>query len=320
MNSFKREVLLKVKEKLKPEEEILARRNHHAKRKPRPCGFTVHVGYGCTNRCSYCYIQDMGFSFTTPKPHPLSGLGLVYALLLNKHFTPGLYGSFIAVGSITDPFHPLLLPRTLEFIENAAKYLNNPIQFSTKHYINTKVAEKLASYSLRINPLITIVTIRKAKLLEPNAPPVELRLETVRNLRKAGLKPMIFIRPIIPGVTDTEIEEIVELAAKHGAIAAVLGSLRVTRNILNRLGKVIDTKPITSRIKKIPKNREQVYVNTYDIKVKIEETTRKLGLIAFRSACCANAYTSSVPCINKCYEKGKCVNCPNSCRDKQHIA
>lgn len=319
MNSFKREILLKVRGGLKPEEEALARRDHHAKRKPRPCGFTVHVGYGCPSCCSYCYIQDMGFNFTAPKPYPLSGLGLVYALLLNKYFTPGLYGSFIAIGSVTDPFHPSLLPRTLEFIENTAKYLNNPVQFSTKQYIDTKVAEKLASYSLRINPLITIVTIRKAELLEPNAPPVRLRLETIRNLRKAGLKPMVFIRPIIPGVTDTEAEEIIELAAKHGAVAAVLGSLRVTGEILSRLGRVIDIKPITSRIKETPKNREQVYINAHDIKVKIEETARRLGLVAFRSACCANAYTSNVPCINKCYEKGRCVKCPNDCRGKRSV-
>jgi len=38
-----------------------ARRDHHARRPPRPCGMTIHTGIGCSMGCIYCYVPDMGF-------------------------------------------------------------------------------------------------------------------------------------------------------------------------------------------------------------------------------------------------------------------
>lgn len=306
--------LINMKEKLKKDVEKAltvsqveeARSDPHARRPPRPCGITIHPGTGCVFRCTYCYVYDMGFSEEV-RPYPLSGLQLVYALLSNRYFVPGKRGTYLAIGSITEPFHPTLREKTLEYIEAIYSYLENPTQFSTKLYIDLKTAERLARVSAgRISPLVTVVTMRACNELEPGVPKPEKRFETIKNLREAGLKPFLFLRPIIPGITEKEYAEIIELAAEYGAVGVVAGSLRVTRLILGRLKEAgINVNAIANRLKvpvekMRPKVQYEVYVS--DIKREIGRYARRRGLTFYPSACMANLHANGLKCWKMCTE------------------
>jgi DNA repair photolyase len=285
---------------LSESERVFAVRDFHAKRPPRPCGITVHTAIGCIYQCKYCYIYDMGFKREV-KPYPLTGLQLVYALLSNKYFIPGLRGTYLAIGSISEPFHPLIVDKTLEYVECFYRYLNNPVQFSTKAYINRQVAVKLANLSSkRISPLVTIVTLSESRNLEPYAPSPEKRFESIRNMRETGLKPFLFLRPIIPGLTEREYKEIIDLAAEYGAIGVIAGGLRVTKRILRELREIgVDTSIIHKRLEiPVEKMREGVQYDVYtsDIKAEISDYVRHKGLLFFPSACMANLYTHNISC------------------------
>lgn len=296
-----KERIIKQVEGLLSEREIeVARRDPHAKRPPRPCGITIHPGIGCPYACRYCYVYDMGFTQEV-KPSQPNGLQLVYALLANKYFIPGARGSYLAIGSVTEPFHPLLKNKTLEYIEAIYRFLGNPTQFSTKQYIDPLTAEKIAEYSSNhISPLVTLVTLEKHRELEPNQVKPEKRLETIKNLREAGLKPFLFLRPIIPGITQREYREIIDLALENGAVGVVAGGLRVTRRIIERLREAgVDPSEITRRLP-IPvekmKPGVQYDIYTSDIKNEVLNYARKKGLIAYPSSCMANLYTHGLTC------------------------
>ena len=311
--------LIKELEKEFSEERLkIIRKDSHAKRLPIACGITVHMGWNCPFSCAYCYIEEMGFKFEETKPYPLSGKEIVLALLYNKAFVPGKLGTFIALGSVADPFYPTVRNKTLEFIEAAARYLGNPVQFSTKVYLDENLSEELRQRSKKISvsPLVTIISIQSANKIEPKAPTPEFRFRTINNLAERNFKVFTFIRPIIPGITDKDTDEIIEKSKEMGAQGVVVGSLRVNKGIMKRLASAgIDTKEILKRIK-TPLSDKQITINEIDLKEQIIKKALSRGLLAYRSACCANAFSASVPCYGICFFTKRCMRCPNDCLSK----
>jgi len=294
------------------------KRDPHTRRLPRPCGITVHLGKHCPLACSYCYIEEMGFQFKKTEPYPLTPEETILALLYNPAFIPGRLGTFIALGSIVDPFYPSIRSNTLQFIKLIAEHLKNPTQFSTKLYLDELFVGNLrdAVGKETLSPLVTIITTKASHKLEPKAPTPLLRFRTIENLHNAGFKPFIFIRPIIPGVTDLDANEILEMGVSHKTEGIVAGSLRVTKGIIERLRSAgIDVNPILRRLT-APLSNRQISIRTSDIKSKIMARANELGLLAYNSACCANAYTSDVPCFGLCFYTRFCVSCPNNCPSK----
>ncbi len=309
---LKLKLLSEIGNLLNSSEKERAIKDQHSKRLVRWCGLTIHFTINCPFKCSYCYIEDMGFKFSDPKPYPLSGKELVYSLLLNPNFLPGRTGTLLAIGAVSEPF--IFLNNALDKLDWLAR-LGNPIQFSTKQYISasyaTKIREISEKYNTPISPLITIITLENADLLEPNAPDPERRLDTIKNLRDAGLFPILFLRPLIPGVNLHEVERILIEARKAGAIGVVVGSFRVTGKIIERLREhEINVSEIEKRVKRIDNVQRPVPLPEKKI---IIEKIKNLGMIPWASACCANSWTAKVPCPSACFIQGPCTKCPNNC-------
>ena len=301
-------VIKELEDILSEGERRRARNDFHAKRPPRPCGLTIHTGIGCDYACSYCYIPDMGFPFKA-KPYPLTGKQLAYAVAINPSVAIGPYGTFLAFGSVTEPFLKSTFKKTLQYLKNVVKYLGNPIQISTKSYISLDDAFKLKKISNgKLSFLVTIITLKHHKLLEPKAPSPKLRFETLYNLKRAGFKPVLFLRPIMPGINEYEIEDILMRAETYGIRRVLIGSLRVTNRILMRLSVLrFDVSKIMSRMKREPKGNEQVPVMTADIKEKIVRLASKYNVKIYFQSCQVCSEDFNVPCWLPCTVKYKCT-------------
>ncbi len=302
----RKERIVEKLESLLPKESISrALRDHHSKRAPRPCGITIHTGVGCNLGCIYCYVPDMGFPMK-PEPYPLSGLEMAYALAANPYVYPGY--TLAAYGSVTEPFLPETTNKALEYISTVYKYLRLPSQVSTKIPLTKELAAKLKQSEPRLSVLVTIITIDKANILEPNAPSPLQRLESIEVMKKKGLHVTLFMRPIIPGVTDREAEKIIALAVEKGANGIVLGSLRVTPGIIKRMAlKGLDIGEIMKRLPRKPKSsRDQVTIREIDLKKKITRIAEEYGLTVYPSACAANIDAHGLSC-NACW-LGPCGN------------
>jgi DNA repair photolyase len=319
---FQKHLLLSnVEQQLSQESRSKAASDYHARKPPRPCGFTIHAVIGCRFACTYCYLPDMGISTTVPQAYGLTGEEVTYALLRNRYFLPTRRGSPIAIGSLGEPFvDGQGAQKTMEYISSFEKYLGNPLQFSTKAVLNEETVDWLSKRKTPVNPLITIVTLKHAEILEPNAPDPYSRLEVVKNMRKRGMHPMLFLRPIIPGVTTDELEEILKEA--RAAEGVVIGGLRITPLILSRLERYgVNTREIRERIKHAPlKKGLQISVPLRDYKEQAVRISRQHGITPFLSACCASNYVAymysgeRVPCPGLDYIDGEfCTNCPVNC-------
>ncbi|MDK2384540.1 MAG: radical SAM protein, partial [Candidatus Korarchaeota archaeon] len=210
---------------LDPEERREAERDPHARRRPRPCGLTIHTGTGCSYGCVYCYVPDMGFPMR-PRPYPLAAEQLAYAVAINPYVAVGRHGTLLALGSVTEPLLPETRDRALAYIEALRGFLGNPAQLSTKAYIDAELAGELAGRDPSISILVSLSTLRMASRLEPGAPSPRERLEGIGNASRRGLHVSLFLRPIIPGVTEADAPAIMHGARVRGARGVVMGSLR----------------------------------------------------------------------------------------------
>lgn len=289
---LKRRLIEELESKLSEESKRKAREDHHSKRPPRPCGMTVHTGIGCSLCCVYCYIYDMGFPRTVT-PYPLTGLEMLYALALNPYFAPGRGGTMIAMGAVSEPFLPETKSRTLEYIKMFG-IIKNPTQISTKMTINDEDIEEIRKNCPHISFLVTIIALRDYKKLEPLAPDPHERFDTCRRLINKNIHVSLFMRPIIPGFTDRDAEEILSIAKSVGVRTVVLGTLRVTKRIFMNLLKVgVD---LSRRVKKLS-DKEQYPIIGHDLKRNIARIAEKLGLRVYEAACGANIEAAGLGCV-----------------------
>ncbi|MDK2465221.1 MAG: hypothetical protein QI223_10695 [Candidatus Korarchaeota archaeon] len=217
----------------------------------------------------------------------------------------------MALGSLGEPFlTPKIAERTLEYL-SALKALGNPLQVSTK--LKLPLDDRLAG----VNVLVTVVAWESYRFLEPAAPPPWDRLNSAAEAAQVGAVPTLFVRPIIPGVTLSELPDILDYARKSGIESAVFGSLRVSPQILKRLKKAgVDVSEIERRVRVPLHDGEQVYVSSADLKACAMEEARRRGMIALGSACCASALAHGVPCFDVKWLHHMCTGCPNDCLSK----
>jgi len=62
---------------------LLSRLPSVSKRRPRSCGLTIHPSLGCSLRCAYCYLWEMGLVVPSPAPNLLPPDRLVRDLRRN---------------------------------------------------------------------------------------------------------------------------------------------------------------------------------------------------------------------------------------------
>lgn len=240
----------------------------------------------------------MGFPAKV-KPYPLTALELVYALAINPYVIPRR--TFAAYGSVTEPFLFETRDRTLEYVANVYRWLNLPSQISTKIAIDKELAKKLKEAEPRISVLVTLVTLNEAKVLEGFAPNPLERLMGIETASKYDIPVYLFVRPIIPGVTDKEIHTIIKFGADYNVKGIVIGSLRTTHSIIQRLkNKGVNVDEILKRIPRYPKDREQIPVKSDDIIQKAKKIAQDYKLKVFRSACMANVDSHNDYCY-MCY-------------------
>jgi DNA repair photolyase len=191
-----------------------------------PFDRSVNAYRGCEHGCIYCYARPThayhdlspGLDFETQlfaKPNAAQ-------LLRETLAKPGYKAAPIAIGTNTDPYQPVEGKyRITRSILKLMLETSHPIVITTKSArvlddldLLTKLAKKqLTGVALSVTTLDSKV----ARLLEPRASGPAKRLAAIRTLRDAGVYTHVNIAPVIPAITDHEIEAIAEAAAQHGA-------------------------------------------------------------------------------------------------------
>lgn len=205
-----------------------------------PYRWSVNPYRGCQHACAYCYARrtheylgwGAGTDFDTKlivKPNA--------AELLRKAFSKRSWkGESVHFSGVTDCYQPIEASYglTRACLEVCLEF-RNPAYVITKGFLVVRDAELLAELNrvavARAAVSIPFADADSCKLIEPQAPPPDRRFEIVRRLREAGVPVGVVVAPIIPGLSDSEIPEILRRSKQAGAEWASFTALRLPGSV-----------------------------------------------------------------------------------------
>ncbi|NNC64667.1 MAG: PA0069 family radical SAM protein [Gammaproteobacteria bacterium] len=195
-----------------------------------PFDQSINPYQGCEHGCVYCYARPShavlnlspGLDFETRLFYKPNAVELLEKQLSTKRYRC----SPIALGANTDPYQPIerKYEVTRGILETLSK-CDHPATIVTKGAaLILRDIDLLADMARR--NLITVhvsVTTLDAKLkrtLEPRAASPAARLSVIRKLADACVPVGVLVAPVIPVLTDHELERILEAAATARAASA----------------------------------------------------------------------------------------------------
>ncbi|MCG8510099.1 MAG: PA0069 family radical SAM protein [Rhodospirillales bacterium] len=194
-----------------------------------PFGQSINPYRGCEHGCVYCFARPThaymglspGLDFETrifAKPNAAE-------LLARELRKPGYEPSTIMLGANTDPYQPAERERRItREILTVLSAFNHPVGIVTKSALILRdldiIAPMAARGILSVGISITTLDNRIAAKMEPRAAAPHRRLEAVAGLSGAGVPVTILVAPVVPFLTDSDTESILEAAAKAGAKSA----------------------------------------------------------------------------------------------------
>lgn len=191
---------------------------------------------GCEHGCIYCYARPTHEYFGLS-----AGLDFETRIFVKEH-APALLRDelaaatwepqLIALSGVTDPYQPV--ERKLRLTRGCLEVLadaRNPVHIVTKNALVTRDVDLLVELARHqaVSVSISITTLDEdvRRVMEPRTASAALRLEAIAALRAREVPVGVSIAPVVPGITDHEIPEILKQSKAAGALYATFIMLRL---------------------------------------------------------------------------------------------
>ncbi|HVW49420.1 MAG TPA: PA0069 family radical SAM protein [Trinickia sp.] len=201
-----------------------------------PFSVSLNPYRGCEHGCIYCFARPThsylglspGLDFESRIYAKINAPELLRRELAKNAYVP----EPIALGVNTDAYQPIerelrLTRRVIEVLHD----FGHPFAAITKSSLIERDIDLLAPMAARgqVIAAVTITTLDAeiARTLEPRAATPMRRLRTIRELSAAGIPVGVSIAPVIPFVTEPDLERVLEACAQAGATSASYIVLRL---------------------------------------------------------------------------------------------
>ena len=205
---------------------------------------------GCEHGCIYCFARPThaflglspGLDFETRLIARPEAPEVLVRELGAKSYSPAV----IAIGTNTDPYQPIerqhrIMRRLLEVLYEH----RHPVAVVTKGTLIERDADILGEMGrlglARVGISVTTLDQHVSRLMEPRVPAPRRRLRTIRTLTDAGCPVRVMVSPVVPALTDHELETILEAGADAGAVAASWIMLRLPREVAELFREWLET-------------------------------------------------------------------------------
>lgn len=205
-----------------------------------PFDRSINPYRGCEHGCVYCFARPShaflnlspGLDFET-RLVARPGIGAV----LEREFRAKNYQvATVAIGTNTDPYQPIeATQRVMREVLEVLSAFNHPLAITTKGTLIERDIDLLAPMAakglLRVGISVTTLDARLSRSMEPRCPAPARRLATIQRLAEAGIPVRAMVAPVIPGLSDSELEPILQAVHGAGAVAASYIALRLPREV-----------------------------------------------------------------------------------------
>ncbi|ATG35405.1 PA0069 family radical SAM protein [Phaeobacter piscinae] len=205
-----------------------------------PFDRSINTYRGCEHGCIYCFARPshayLGLSPGLDFETRLIARPNAAEVLRRELSQPRYRVAPIAIGTNTDPYQPCerdlgLTRACLEVLEA----FSHPVAIVTKGTLIERDLDILSAMAtrglVRVGISVTTLDADLSRRMEPRAPSPARRLATIRRLSQAGVPVRIMTSPIVPGLTDHELEALLAAGAEAGADAASWIMLRLPREV-----------------------------------------------------------------------------------------
>ena len=215
-----------------------------------PFNQSINPYRGCEHGCVYCYARPShaflglspGLDFETRIFSKPDAANLLRSELSRRSYRPQV----IALGANTDPYQPaearLSITRAiLEVLSESG----HPVGILTKSAGILRDGDLLASMASRnlvsVNISVTSLDAELSAKLEPRASSPARRLHAIRSLSERGIPVHAMVSPIIPALTDSELERILDACQRAGARSASTILVRLPREVESLFTEWLDS-------------------------------------------------------------------------------
>jgi DNA repair photolyase len=205
-------------------------------------GFDVSINpyRGCSHGCVYCFARPThaylglspGLDFETKLFYKADAVKILEAELAK----PKYVCKPIALGINTDGYQPV--EKRLEVTRGILAVLarcRHPVTIVTKSALIIRDLDLLAELAkhrlVSVMLSITSLTNEIKRTLEPRTASPQARLRVIQQLAEAGIPVGVLVAPVIPAITDHEMEDILSAAKAAGATRAGYVLLRLPHEV-----------------------------------------------------------------------------------------
>lgn len=205
-----------------------------------PFDRSINVYRGCEHGCVYCFARPShaylglspGLDFETRLIARPDAPQVLQRELAARRYKVAP----IAMGTNTDPYQPIerehgITRACLQVLSDA----DHPVAIVTKGTLIERDIDILSDMArrglVRVGISVTTLDARLSRLMEPRVPGPKRRIEIIRRLAQAGIPVRVMASPMIPALTDPELESILAAGKEAGARSASWVMLRLPREV-----------------------------------------------------------------------------------------
>jgi DNA repair photolyase len=201
-----------------------------------PFDRSINPYRGCEHGCIYCFARPShawlgmspGLDFETKLVARPEAPAVLARELARKGYVPEV----IAIGTNTDPYQPIEAEhRVMRGLLEVLRDHRHPVTVVTKGALierDTDILGEMGRMGLaRVGISVTTLDPALSRKMEPRAPAPARRLAAIRRLTEAGCPVRVMVAPVVPALTDHELEPILAAAKEAGAVAGSWIMLRL---------------------------------------------------------------------------------------------